>query len=74
LSEEKIDRRAHWIQLLVTGLVAATVWCVKLEMNLSQLETDFKQYKRDMKDTVKEYDNRLDDLDHRVIHLEDRTH
>ena len=62
MNEDKLERRAHWFQLLVTGLVAATVFCVKLQMNLAQLEQDFKEYKLEMKHTMKNYDERLDDL------------
>ena len=71
MKEEQIDRRAHWIQALVTGIIVATVFCVKLQMGLTQLEQDFKDYKKEMKATIKEFDNRGDDLDRRVTHLED---
>jgi hypothetical protein len=51
--------------------VGATIYCVKLQMGLSQLEQDFKDYKREMKMTVKDFDNRGDDLDKRLTHMED---
>jgi hypothetical protein len=68
--EEQIDRRAHWAQWALAGIVAATAWCVKLEMNSSNQAEDAKQYKRDMKATLKEQDNKGDDLEHRLIILE----
>ena len=70
MDEEKIDRRAHWIQIIATGLVAATVFCVTIKLTLTQLEDDFKQYKKDQKVTFKDMDNTVDDLTHRIIVLE----
>ena len=70
IDEDKIDRRAHWIQAILVAIVAATVWCVKLEMNSSSQADDLKQYKKDMKATFKEMDNSVDDLTHRIIVLE----
>lgn len=71
MNEDKIDRRAHWVQALVTGLILATAWCVKLQMNVAQLETDFKDYKKEQKQNIKGFDDRLDDHNNRLIHLED---
>jgi hypothetical protein len=71
MKEEQVDRRAHWVQIAITGIVLATGWCVKLEMNLSKITDDFVQYKKDMKSTSKEFDNKLYDHNDRLIHLED---
>jgi len=40
MNEEKIDRRAHWIQLLVTCIVAAAVWCARLEFKTNDNRAD----------------------------------
>lgn len=40
MNEEKIDRRAHWAQIVVAGIVAVTVWCVRLEFTVAELKKD----------------------------------
>ena len=42
MDEEQIDRRAHWVQLVIGGIIAATIWCVKLEMTTSSLKSDME--------------------------------
>ena len=39
-NEEKVDRRAHWIQIIVTGIVLATLWCARLEYTVQDLKKD----------------------------------
>lgn len=70
MNEEKIDRRAHWVQWIAGGLIGATVFCVTLKLTVAQLEQDFKDYRREIKVTLKEQDNREDDLNNRVLILE----
>lgn len=67
MEQKNIENSLHWIQLLVTGLIAATVFCVKLQIGLTQIEQDFKDYKKDQKQTFKELDNRLDAVSDRMI-------
>lgn len=42
LDEEKIDRRAHWAQWAITGIVIATGWCCRLEFTVAQLKADME--------------------------------
>lgn len=42
MTEDKIDRRAHWAQIVATGIIIATAWCVKLEMTTSGLKSDME--------------------------------
>lgn len=68
MDEEKLDRRAHWVQWIAGGVVGATIFCVTIKLTLTQLEQDFKEYKQEMKRTMKELDNRIDDIhDHQLI-------
>ena len=46
LDEEKIDRRAHWVQWAITGIIIATAWCVRLEFTVSNLKSDMETQKR----------------------------
>jgi hypothetical protein len=43
LDEEKVDRRLHWTQAIIIGIVSATIWCVKLEMTTSALKAQVAQ-------------------------------
>lgn len=45
LDEEKLDRRAHWAQWAITGIVLATGWCVRLEFTVAALKTEMEQQK-----------------------------
>ena len=42
MTEEKIDRRAHWAQVIATGLVIATIWCVKIQIELAGVKSDME--------------------------------
>lgn len=45
MNEEKLDRRAHWVQWVATGIIIATGWCCRLEFTVSQLKTDMELQK-----------------------------
>ena len=45
MDEEQLDRRAHWVQWLITGIVVATIWCVRLEFTVAGLKSDMEQQK-----------------------------
>lgn len=40
MNEATLDRRAHWIQIVITGIVLATGWCMKLEITVSSLKAE----------------------------------
>lgn len=52
INEEKLDRRAHWIQWLVTAVIIATGWCVRLEFTVNQLKTDIESQHKDRDKTI----------------------
>ena len=70
MEEERIERRFHWAQVIIGAIIAAVVWCCKLEFSTNSQSEDFKQYKRHMKSTTKEMDNAIDNLTYRIIVLE----
>ena len=59
MDEESLDRRAHWVQWILGGLIAATVFCVTLKLTVA-----------DLAQRVKEQDNSIDDITHRLIVME----
>lgn len=46
MDEQKIDRRAHWAQLAITGVILATGWCVRLEFTVSSLQKSMEEQKK----------------------------
>ncbi len=62
VDEEKIDRRAHWIQVAIGAIIAVTVFCVTIKLTVAQLEQDFKDYKKEQKISFKDLDNRIDSV------------
>jgi hypothetical protein len=45
VNEEKIERRFHWAQWVITGIIIATGWCVRLEFTVSNLKADMENQK-----------------------------
>lgn len=43
--EERIERRIHWIQIVAGGIIAATVWCAKIQFELVGIEKDMELQK-----------------------------
>lgn len=42
MTEDRIERRAHWFQVAAGLIIAATAWCVKLQMNLNEVRRDIE--------------------------------
>lgn len=52
MDEEQIDRRAHWVQWIVAGIIGATVWCVRLEFTIAELKTDMENQKKSRDESI----------------------
>lgn len=59
MKEEQIDRRAHWAQIAITGIVIATIWCVRLEFTVQELKKDAEEREANVQ---KNRDNRNADM------------
>lgn len=45
MDEEGLDRRLHWGQWAITGIVIATAWCVRLEFTVASLKAEMENQK-----------------------------
>ena len=59
MDEEKLDRRAHWIQVALMGLIAATVWVCKIQFELAGVEKDMENQKAKRDQSVQEIRDRI---------------
>ena len=66
MNEEKIDRRVHWAQWAITGIVIATGWCVRLEFTVANLKSEFENQKGIRDQSISQIWNRFG-ADHDVL-------
>jgi hypothetical protein len=59
VDEEQIDRRAHWVQWAITGIVIATAWCVRLEFTVAGLKSDMETQKKMRDESISQIWNRF---------------
>lgn len=59
MDEESIDRRAHWVQWAITGIIIATAWCVRLEFTVSGLKSDMESQKKNRDEMISQLWNKL---------------
>ena len=67
MDEESIDRRAHWVQLAITGIVIATIWCVRLEFTVSGLKTDMENQKKNRDEMISKIWDKIGSDHDRII-------
>ena len=58
MDEESLDRRAHWVQWAITGIVIATAWCVRLEFTVSGLKADMANQKNSRDEMISQLWNK----------------
>ena len=59
MEEEKIERRIQWAYWAFCGIVAAVVWCCKLEFTVSGLKADMEQQKKNRDEGIAQIWNRF---------------
>lgn len=59
MDEEGLDRRLHWGQWAITGIIIATAWCVRLEFTVAGLKADFEAQKQARDKTIEAIWNRF---------------